>query len=63
MLLEARAVAYLNCDSGVVYNQVIRPGASPLMFQLMYDTAKKVCIIFHGMFLTRLTQLLKLFMV
>ena len=42
MLLGARAVAYLNCDSGVVYHQVMNAGASPLMFQLMYDTAKLV---------------------
>lgn len=41
-MLNARAVAYMNCDSGVVYHQVMKAAASPLMFQLMYDTAKHV---------------------
>ncbi|KAF6039742.1 NAALAD2 [Bugula neritina] len=42
VLVGERAVAYLNCDSGVVFNQVPRTGASPLLFRLMYDTAKLI---------------------
>lgn len=37
-------MAYLNCDSGVVYNQVPRVGASPLMYDVMYESAKVVSI-------------------
>ncbi|XP_067928458.1 putative N-acetylated-alpha-linked acidic dipeptidase isoform X2 [Watersipora subatra] len=42
VLLAARAVVYLNCDSGVVYNQYLLAGASPLLHKLMYDTAKMI---------------------
>lgn len=42
MLVGERAVAYLNCDSGVVFNQVLKIGASPLMYNLIYESAKLV---------------------
>ena len=42
MLLGDRAVTYLNCDSGVVYRQVLKAAASPLLWKLMHDTAKMV---------------------
>jgi len=37
-----RAVAYINCDTGVVYNQLLVIGSSPLLFDSAYKTARKV---------------------
>jgi len=39
-----RAVAYINCDIAVVYNQVLSVSSSPLMYDSAYKAARKVLI-------------------
>lgn len=42
MILSERAVAYLNCDSGVVQTHMLSALSTPLMYDLIHNSAKQV---------------------
>lgn len=50
-LMRERAVAYVNVDSAVSFTDAFVSSASPLMYDVIYETTKMVgeynCIIVH----------------